>query len=249
MTLTTNDLAILKNLNLEIEPVGVKFLPVLPHEVARLDNNMTLCEMIKHAQAGNYFYADAKNHTCDAGTYILGQSDVPPQFIDGEYGAGLGVFKDSRSASRLYNYAPRLARGIVNYIVLSPLSKMNFDPDILLFLTKTTQTEILLRASSYRTGKMWQSRYSAAMGCSWLFTYPYLSGEMNFISTGLGFGMRRRKLFPEGMHFISVPFDQIAALLQTLQEMPFIPRPYQSDGLEYVKELRIKLGVDPPAQG
>ena len=84
------------------------------------------------------------------------------------------------------------------------------------------------------------------MGCSWLFAYPYLSGEMNFVSTGLGFGMRRRKLFPEGLHIISIPFDQITPLLQTLQEMPWVPRPYQADGLEYVNQLRIKLGLESP---
>ena len=30
----------------------------------------------------------------------------------------------------------------------------------------------------------------------------------------------------------------------SLREMPWIPRPYQPDGLEYVKRLRIKLGLD-----
>jgi len=202
--------------------------------------------MLKHAQAGNCFYAEAKNHTCDGGAYVLGQAEVPEQFINGEFGAGLGVFSDPRAGSRLYGYVSKLSRGTIKYVAFSPLSQLAFDPDILIIVAKTTQAEILLRASSYKTGKMWQSRYSAAMGCSWLFAYPYLTGEMNFVSTGLGFGMRRRKLFPEGLHIISFPFDQIASLLQTLQEMPWVPRPYQADGLEYVKQLRINLGLDSP---
>jgi uncharacterized protein (DUF169 family) len=245
MTLTNNDFSILEKLGLEIEPAGVKFLVSPPDGILALNQNMTLCEMLKHAQAGNCFYAGANHHTCDGGTYILGQGDVPEQFINGEFGAGLGVFSDTRAGSRLYSYVSKITRGNIKFVAFSPLSQISFDPDVLIIMAKTSQAEILLRASSYKTGKMWQSRYSAAMGCSWLFAYPYLSGEMNFISTGLGFGMRRRKLFPEGLHIISIPFDQIASLLQTLQEMPWVPRPYQPDGLEYVKQLRIKLGLDP----
>ena len=99
---------------------------------------------------------------------------------------------------------------------------------------------------SYKTGEMWQSRYSSAIGCAWLFAYPYLSGKVNFIGTGLGFGMRRRKLFPEGRQFVSIPFDQMPSILQTLREMPWTPRAYQPDGMEYVKELHIKLGISRP---
>lgn len=246
MTLAKNDFAILEKLELEIEPVCVKFLINPTSGITKLSQNMTLCEMLKHAQTGNSFYADAKKHTCDGGLHVLGQAEAPEQFINGEWGAGLGVFCDTRAASRLYHYIPRISKGIVKYVAMSPLSKFSFDPDVLIFLVKTGQAEILLRATSYKTGKMWQSHYSAAMGCAWLFIYPYLNGEMNFISTGLGFGMKRRNLFPEGLHFISFPFDRIPSLLQTLQEMPFIPRPYQPDGLEYVKRLRINLGLDPP---
>jgi uncharacterized protein (DUF169 family) len=123
---------------------------------------------------------------------------------------------------------------------------MGFDPDVLIILATTTQAEILLRAASYETGQMWHSRYSSAIGCAWLFAFPYLDGEINFIPTGLGFGMRRRKLFPEGRHFISIPFNRLPSLLETLRSMPWVPRPYRPDGSEYVKGLRKKLGLDGP---
>jgi hypothetical protein len=97
---------------------------------------------------------------------------------------------------------------------------------------------------SYKTGSPWLSRYSAAIGCAWLFIYPYLDGQINFISTGLGFGMKRRKLFPEGLHFISIPFDRLPSMLQTLREMPWVPEAYKPDGLEYVLRLRQRLGLE-----
>jgi uncharacterized protein (DUF169 family) len=74
MTLTKNDFAILEKLGLEIEPAGVKFLVRPPEGVPGIDKNMTLCEMLKHSQAGNCFYAEAKNHTCSGGYLCVGSS-------------------------------------------------------------------------------------------------------------------------------------------------------------------------------
>lgn len=242
--LAQKDFAILDEFKFEVQPVGVKYLVKPPELMNKLDENMALCEMLKRAQEGDLFYADARNHACEAGLYVLGQTELKEQYINGEFGAGLGLFQNTRAASRLYHYVPKIAKDVVHYVAFSPLDKLPFEPDVMIFLATVDQAEILLRAMSYKTGKMWSSRYSAAIGCSWLFVYPYLSGEMNFITTGLGFGMRRRKLFPQGLQFISVPFDQLPSLLQTLGEMPWVPEPYKPEGLDYVKQLRIKLGLE-----
>jgi uncharacterized protein (DUF169 family) len=244
MTLTANDWRVLDKFEFEALPVGIKYLTVPPRKLARLDKRLALCEMLKAAFEGSAFYADAGNHTCDAGLYILGQKELDEPYVNGEFGAGLGVFRDRRAASRLYQYIPKIPEGRLRYIALSPLPEMDLDPDVLIVRATTSQTEILLRAMSYRTGNMWHSRYSSAVGCAWLFAYPYLRGEINFIATGLGFGMRRRKLFPEGRQLVSIPFDQLPSLLPTLREMPWVPRPYQSDGPEFVRRLRRKLGLD-----
>jgi uncharacterized protein (DUF169 family) len=243
-TLTKDEWSILNRLKFEAPPVGVKYLAKPLRGTAKLGKTLSLCEMLKSALEGNSFYADARNHACEAGLCVLGHSEPMEQYVSGKFGAGLGVFGDERAAARLYHYVPRIAKGVVKYIALSPFNRLVFDPDVLIVMAKTDQAEILLRAMSYGTGEMWHSRYSSAVGCAWLFAYPYLNGEINFIATGLGFGMRRRKLFPEGRHLISIPYNRLPGMLQTLREMPWIPRPYRPDGAEYVKRLRIKLGLD-----
>ncbi len=244
MSLTKSDCEILDKFKFKSPPAGVKYLVKPLEGIPKLNEDRSLCEMLKDAFEGNTFYADAQNHTCDAGLYVLGQTELKESYISGEFGAGMGVFRDARAAARLYHYIPRIEKGEVNYVAFSPYNQLVFEPDVLIVLADTGQAEILLRAMSYRTGKMWQSRYSSAIGCAWLFIHPYLNGEINFIATGLGFGMKRRKLFPEGMQFISIPFDQLPSILETLREMPWIPRPFQPDGPEYVKQLRIKLSLD-----
>jgi uncharacterized protein (DUF169 family) len=245
MILTKKDLAILDKFEFDVQPVGIKFLVKRPDLVERLNENMALCEMLKRAQEGNAFYADKENHTCEAGLYVLGQADAQEPYISGEFGAGLKIFEEARSASRLYQYIPRIGKDVVNYITFSPLKKLSYDPDVLVILAKTSQTEILLRAMSYRTGKMWSSKFSPAIGCAWIFTYPYITGELNYAITGLGHGMKRRKLFPEGQQLISIPFDLLPSILQTLQDMPWVLPAYKPDGLEFVRRLLIKLGITP----
>jgi len=244
MNKTGNKLSILNEFKFDVKPVGVKYLTKPPSGIAELNKDLTLCEMLKAAFDGNSFFASAKNHTCDAGLYVLGQRELEEPYINGEFGARMGVFQDERSAARLYHYLPRIPKGEVHHIALSPADQLSEDPDVLILLATTDQAEILLRAMSYKTGAPWHSRYSSAVGCAWLFIEPFLTGEINFITTGLGFGMRRRKLFPAGMQFIAIPFDKISQMLQTLREMPWIPRPYQADGPEYVRRLRTELGLE-----
>jgi len=244
MTLTKEDFAILEDFKFEIQPVAVKYFVRLPENIKHIEQKMTFCEMLVNAQKGDTFYSDSKDHTCGAGPYVLGQIDIESPFISGEYGTGLEVFRDNRAASRLYHYIPHIARNVANYVVFSPLNKLSFDPDVLVILASTSQAEILLRAMSYKNGQMWSSRYSSAIGCAWLLVYPYLSGEINFITSGLGFGMRRRKLFPEGRQLISIPFDRLPSMLETLREMPWVPEPYKENGPEFARQLRIRLGIE-----
>ncbi|MEJ2730570.1 MAG: DUF169 domain-containing protein [Deltaproteobacteria bacterium] len=246
MTLTKKHLKIFDKFDFDTPPVGVKFLTKQPDTVERLDANMALCEMLSKAQQGDAFFADAQNHTCEAGLYVLGQTDITAPFVSGNFGAGLKIFEAPRSAGRLYHYIPKMERGVANYVVFCPLDGLQFDPDLLILLASPSQTEILLRAMSYRTGSMWVSKFSAAIGCAWTYSYPYLTGKLNYFVTGLGHGMKRRNLFPEGRQIISIPFDLLPSLIENLQEMPWVLPAYKPDGLQFVRQLTDKLGITTP---
>jgi uncharacterized protein (DUF169 family) len=243
MMFSPEKIAILNRFNFKIPPVAVRFSSEPPQKIRQLDGSLAFCEMLKRAQEGEVFYAGKKNHSCEAGLYVLGQADAPEQFINGAFGAGLQIYEAKRAASRLYHHIPTIGRGIVHYVAFSTLDKLSFEPDLLIILAETGQTEILLRAMSYKTGRMWHSRCTPAIGCAWIYIYPYLKGEMNYIVSGLGHGMKRRSLFPEGRQLISIPFDHIASTLQTLQEMPWVLPAYKPDGLEFVRRLLEKLGI------
>lgn len=237
------DFKIINKFNFTIKPVAVKFLVKKPDAVPRLNHQMALCEMLKKAQEGEGFFAGADNHTCEAGLYVLGQKDISGPFLNGEFGAGLKIFDSTRTASRLYQHIPKIEKGAVKYIAFSSIDDLAFDPDLLIFMADTSQTEILLRAMSFRTGHMWHSRFTPAIGCAWIIIHPYLSGELNYSIAGLGHGMKRRGLFPEGKQIISIPFDLLPGILESLQNMPWVLPAYEPDGKQYVKKIMDTLDL------
>ena len=244
MRAPAHNFSILDKFNFQIPVVGIKFLVEKPKKMERLKGKMAFCEMLKLAQEGNVFYADQDNHDCGGGKHAIG-AEVEAAYTNGQFGAGLNVFSGTRAASRMYQYIPGIARGRVNYISFGPLSKLDIEPDVIVILASAEQAEIILRASTYRTGKTWTSKWSAVMGCAWLLVHPYLTGEINYHATGFGHGMKRKKLFPPHMHLISIPFDLLPGMLQVLQEMPWVLPAFKPDGNEFVKKLCVKLGLIP----
>ncbi|MGD1118542.1 MAG: DUF169 domain-containing protein [Dehalococcoidales bacterium] len=219
------ELAVLEKFDFERPPVGVKFLATRPKGLEKPGKQLDFCEMLVEAQQGNEFYVAQEDFTC-IGPLLLGMIDEDPIYESGRVGPKLGVFRDARANRRIYQYLPRLAKNSVKYLAFAPLDKLNFEPDLLIVLASVTQAEIFIRAKSYSTGEMWQARGTAAAGCAWIYLYPLLSGEMNLTVTGFGFGMRARRLFPEGRILLSIPWDKLPQIIKSLEEMPWVPESY-----------------------
>jgi uncharacterized protein (DUF169 family) len=237
MSPTPKDLAILDKFKFERKPVGVKFLSTRPRGLKKPDKLLDFCEMLVEAQQGNAFYVTKDDFTC-LGPLLLGMIAEDPIFESGQVGPKLGVFKDPRANRRIYQYLPRLAKNTVKYVAFAPLDKLNFEPDLLIILASVTQAEIFIRAKSYTTGEMWSARGTAAAGCAWLYIYPLLSGEMNMTVTGFGFGMRARRLFPEGQILLSIPWDKLPQILKSLEEMEWVPESYTLGAEGHKKKVK-----------
>ncbi len=238
------DLSIFNKFDFEKPPVGVKFVLEKPEGIERLDKNLAFCAMPGEAQErGTPFYTDIKNHACPPGTYTLGH-DLPPAVEGGYFGVALQAFKEPYANRRIYDILPRFNKDTVNYIAFSPLDRLSYNPDLLIILTNdVSQTEIIMRAISYTTGKVLTSKMTNVLGCAWLYAYPYKTGEINYITTGIGFGMKQQKAFPEGRQVVSIPFDWLPVVIRNLQEMPWVPPSYTDEGEEIDKKLFDEFGI------
>jgi uncharacterized protein (DUF169 family) len=127
-------------------------------------------------------------------------SDRPKRSDGGRLGVKFGIFQDERANLRMRKFIPTLEEGSVNYVVYSPLDKLKYEPDILVFLAKPSQAEIILRAMSYSTGEMYESKTTIVGWCSWFNIYPYVSGKVNYGPTGISYGMIGRRVYPEGVY-------------------------------------------------
>ncbi|MCK4863444.1 MAG: DUF169 domain-containing protein [Dehalococcoidales bacterium] len=217
--------SILEKFDFERTPVGVKYLFDKPKGLERPGKVMDFCEMLVEAQQGNAFYVDKDNFSC-VGALLLGMKEDDPTFESGRVGPKLGAYKDVRANRRIYQYLPRLLKNSVNYVAFAPLDKMDFEPDLLIILASVSQAEIFIRAKAYTTGESWSAKGTPVVGCAWLYIYPYLQGEINLSITGFGFGMKSRRLFPEGRILLSIPWDKLSSIFKNLEEMEWVPESY-----------------------
>ncbi len=239
--LRTN-LSVYKKFKFENKPVGVKLLLTKPERVKALDKKLAFCEILREAfQRKNPFYITKDQEEC-FGKAILGMVEEDKSLGEsGVVGFKWGLFQEPRANGRLYHQNYHLGKGTVNYVVFSPFDKLTFDPDLLIIMAEPEQAEIILRAMTYSTGELYESKTSPVLGCGWLFTYPYMSGKVNYMFTSLQtHGMKSRKAFPDGWVLISIPFNWIPTITQSLNEMKW-DLPEYTAGREYFLRERKRI--------
>jgi uncharacterized protein (DUF169 family) len=220
------DLSVFKKFKFEKPPVGVKLLFARPEGIKQLGKSMALCQMLKEAQEnGTPFYMTKENEAC-VGKVVLGTEEAPVAEA-GLIGPPLGIYQEPRANMQLYEYAPKFKRHTVNYVTFSSLDKLTFEPDLLILLATVKQAEIVLRAMSYSTGEMWETKGVPALACAFMYAYPFLSGKVNYTVTDLAFGGKAKEVFPEGWFLMTIPYKAMPNIIQSLKEMDWVPVIYR----------------------
>ena len=207
-------------LDLEYCPVAVKFRFDRPKDVPRTDETLSFCQFLKKAQTEKRrFYTTQEDDNC-CGKLPLGMVPREGFPVSGIVGVDFEVFRSPAPNVRVHNSYPVLNPGTVRYVEFCPVELCDFYPDLVLFTADVYHAEILMRASSYISGDLWESKTSSIMSCAWTYVYPYMSGKINFCITGMHHGMRRRKVYPAGLHIISIPYQKLDEVVTALLEMP-----------------------------
>jgi len=242
MRIFKTDLSAFGKFDFEYPPVGVKFLTAKPEGIEQLDKTMALCEMIKEAQDRDRpFYITKDNEDC-GGRSTLGFEDPSPIAESGQVGIKYGIFQEPRANGKMNKQSPTFSRGVVNYVAFARLDKLNFEPDLLFIIAPPGQAEIVMRAISYSTGEIWSSKISMVGACAWLFTYPFQSGNINYVPTGLTFGMKARKVYPEGFLLLSIPYNWLPVITQNLNQMEWVLPSYTDTREEFLARHEKVMG-------
>jgi uncharacterized protein (DUF169 family) len=234
---------------LERAPIGINYEFFRPEGVEQLDKSLALCEMVKEAQQRDKpFYMSRENEDC-AGKCALGMMEGPSWGEAGEIGERMDIFQDARANMNCISHYRTFKPGLVNYAVYSRLDQLAFEPDLLVFVGRAEQTEIILRAMAFSTGEMYESKATPVFQCSWLYTYPFLSQKVNYVVTGMSFGMRARGVYPPGLVIVSVPWNWIPTIAGNMKEMKFVLPAWTLGRDPWMKEeAKILEGIDAQAR-
>jgi uncharacterized protein (DUF169 family) len=249
LKLRAHDFAVLDRFDFKYAPVGFKFFNVASDleglGLEQLDSNIAWCQMLSEAQKGRAFYATAENHYCEPGIFLSGHGELSALAAGGRIGPPFDIFPDERANRRVYKHITVLAAGSTYATGFSPVSKLTFDPDLLIIACDNMdQGERVLRATQWDTGDMVVSHMTYVMGCNWMFTYPYVTGNINTVWTGVCYGMKMYKLYEPGRPIVVIPWHHIDRVLRNISEMPW-SLPGHTDNKEeaYQKGFE-RLGVE-----
>lgn len=212
-----------EKLELDFPAVAVKFCRNRPLGFEQEEEKKPLCAFLAMAQKENRaFYISIENEDC-MGKVVLGmeslESPTGSIHLCGNMGKELGAFRTAAANARLYYEAPMMKRSAVNFVVFCPVSKCEFNPDLVICVADTEKAQILLRASSYISGDVWESKCSFVMSCAWTYVYPYLSGKINHLFTGMHLGLKKLGVYPAGLHIITIPYQKLSEVCEALEEM------------------------------
>jgi len=246
--LRRHDFEILNKFQFRYSPVGFKFLnsagdlPALGLEP--LGKRIAWCQMLPEAQGGKAFYAVAEDQFCEPGIFLTGHGELNAIAAGGRIGPPFEIYGEERANRRIYNNLYRLAPGSVFCTCFAPIDKLSFDPDLLIVTCDNMdQTERMLRAIQYDTGEVITSKMTLVMGCNWIFNYPYVTGEVNYVTTGIGYGLKMYKLYPAGSQILSIPWHHIDRVMRNLNEMPWTIPGHTDQKDEFYRLAHDRLGI------
>lgn len=227
--LSQKEKELIEKLTLPHPCIAVKFCFERPNVKHYEGEALAYCQYVKHAQTtGEHFYIGVEDDAC-YGKMALGMIDKPPVTASGQAGYDFGCYKAPVACQQLYQKLPVLEPHTVNYVEFCPVSSCDFDPDLLFFVADLPQADIIMRATSYISGDLWESKSSPVISCAWMYAYPIISGKVNHITTGFYHGLRRRNAYPAGLRMISVPFQKLDEFFSALDQMDWTLIAFRED--------------------
>ncbi len=204
-------------LALDGSPVGVTFSDV-PAGNGKEPKIMACAAFYQAARKGTTFNISAETCTCPGGSTFLGLSAPSPEraaltrkfLIEGEkFSSCNASFFRGRALSQSQ---PPL--GVAKYVVIGPLEKSEFKPDLVLFLCNPAQASRLVVLSTYETGIPLQGQLNGST-CGGAVTYPLSTGRVNV--TFLDPSSRHLvKGFKDSDLIFSAPFFYVRSIVESI---------------------------------
>ena len=231
--------SIYKKFNFDHKPIAVNYCFFKPEGFKKLDKPVGLCEMPKVCNEKNEpFYITAEDEDC-IGKRFLGlpiKNAPPPRHPEGgRLGINLGVFQRPEANLIHRQNCISMVPGSVHYVLFTPLDQIVYEPDLVYFVCTGTQGDVILRANSYSTGEPFEAIGTTVGNCTNLFIRPYQNGKINYMVSGFSWGMNGRRVYPDGLVIIVVPYQKLGIVTENLHEMVWYRDALKLSREDYIK--------------
>lgn len=209
-------------LELDNEPVAVKLIKKgepLPEGYSVPEKNIRHCQSIMRARKGEKLLLNAEKHACLVGASALGIVPIPDKVRTGEFHFNIGMFEDLAAAKRMIDERPQLECGTVVATAVSPLSKMQIDPDVIVVTGTPEQMYWLLpvAATFSKGGKATMEAEPFQASCAYSTVYPYIHGSLN-MSIGC-FGCRKSTDLEPTEMLVGIPASKLEEVVAAIQRL------------------------------
>lgn len=174
-------------------PVAIKFFKegeALPPKTKLPSRDfghpIAVCQGVTLARRFGWAVAFYKEDVaCAVSQVILGYTDEPDFIKDGSLCKPLYTQNDE-AAIRTQASTPKMPKADTHCIVVCPLDKCDFEPDIVLCYGNAAQIVRMVQGSLYYDGGYVESRFSGRGACGSEITVPYTQDRCNVIIPGGG---------------------------------------------------------------
>jgi uncharacterized protein (DUF169 family) len=176
--------------------------------------SFTLCQALALGRKeGLTIVLDRDSQSCPIALAGLGFVR-PEEYLGGTY--TLAPTNQSTEARiKVAEGMPRFEFGKFNHILISPILKADFDPDVILFYGNGAQVMRMIQAAVFASGEGLTSKSSGSGGCLLPIVAPILKGECNY--TVPGNGERRLGLIADGELAFAMPRDRFEEVVSGLK--------------------------------
>lgn len=203
-------------------PVAVKMVGSVSDvpEKARMPKRdlgvtMAVCQGIAIARRLGWLMAMGKDDMlCPPGALGLGLVPAKEKFLDGSFNVPFWL-KSQEMRAKLNRNLPRLEYGRYSHIVMAPLSRADFVPQVIIVYGNPAQISRLIQSAVYATAEPIVSSSAGGFACGSEITVPILTDKCQVILTGGG----DRAIAQADDHEVAfaAPMSKVEALVEGLE--------------------------------
>ena len=176
--------------------------------------SFTLCQALALSRReGLTLVLDRQSQSCPIALVGLGFVK-PEEYLSGKY-ALAPTNQSIEARQKIAEQLPRFQYGQFNAIVVSPLPKADFDPDVILFYGNGAQVMRMIQAAVFASGERLTSQATGSGGCLLPIVSSILEGRCKFSVPGNG--ERRLGLIADGELAFAMPKKRFEEVIDGLK--------------------------------